>query len=132
MAQLSGARPSGSVEGANLLMMPGRDAATTRQQIGGAGVELEPPEITVATQEEPHKLLIAFAASLQAVARKPCVRAMRKILLHCWTSAAACRLFCESCHQVFWYPGAKQPGAARIQQPARNSGLWPLCGFARW
>jgi hypothetical protein len=27
---------------------------------------------------------------------------------------------CESCHQVFWYPGAKQPGAARNQQPAKK------------
>jgi cytochrome c556 len=27
---------------------------------------------------------------------------------------------CESCHQVFWYPGAKQPGAVRIEQPAKK------------
>jgi cytochrome c556 len=27
---------------------------------------------------------------------------------------------CESCHQVFWYPGAKQPGAVRNQQPAKK------------
>jgi cytochrome c5 len=107
------------VEGANLLMMPGRDAAPAGSKSEAPGVELEPPEITALIRKS-RASFDAFARALQAVGAEA-VRASDAL-----DTAALLDIggrmqdVCESCHQVFWYPGAKQPGAARNQQPSKK------------
>src|SRR5260370_39021843 len=54
------------IEGANLLMMPGREAAPAGTKSEAPGGELEPPEITVLINKK-RKSFDAFAKSLQAL-----------------------------------------------------------------
>src|SRR5215831_17181432 len=72
------------IEGSNLLMMPGREAAPPGAKSEAPGVELEPPEITA---------LLEIGGQMEDA--------------------------CESCHQVFWYPGAKQSNPVRDQRPRK-------------
>ena len=96
------------IEGSNLLMMPGREAAPPGSKSEAPGVELEPPEITALIKKN-RRSFDAFARTLQAVG----LEALRAI--EAQDTAALLEIggrmqdVCESCHQVFWYPGAKQP-----------------------
>jgi len=107
------------IEGSNLLMMPGREAAPPGSKSEAPGVELEPPEITALIKKN-RRSFDAFARTLQALG----VEAVRAI--EAQDTAALLEIggriqdACEGCHQVFWYPGAKQPNPIREQQPTRK------------
>src|SRR5215467_2077148 len=107
------------IEGSNLLMMPGREAAPPGAKSEAPGVELEPPEITALIKKN-RRSFDAFARTLQALG----FEAMRAI--EAQDTAALLEIggrmqdACEGCHQVFWYPGAKQPNPIREQQPKRK------------
>jgi hypothetical protein len=104
------------IEGSNLLMMPGRDAAPPGSKSEAPGVELEPPEITALIKKN-RRSFDAFARTLQALGLEA-VRAIEaqdtKALLEI---GGQMQDACEGCHQVFWYPGAKQPKP--VQQPRK-------------
>ena len=105
------------IEGSNLLMMPGREAAPPGSKSEAPGVELEPPEITALIKKS-RRSFDAFARTLQALG----FEAVRAI--EAQDTAALLEIggriqdACEGCHQVFWYPGAKQPSP--VQHPTRK------------
>jgi len=107
------------IEGSNLLMMPGREAAPPGAKSEAPGVELEPPEITALIKKN-RRSFDAFARTLQALG----FEAVRAIDAQDTTAlleiGGRMQDACEGCHQVFWYPGAKQPNPVREQQPTRK------------
>jgi cytochrome c553 len=108
------------IEGANLLMMPGREAAPPGSKSEAPGVELEPPEITALIRKN-RASFDAFARSLQAVGAEAVRASDAQDTASLLEIGGRMQDVCENCHQVFWYPGAKQPGAARrSQQPAKK------------
>jgi hypothetical protein len=104
------------IEGSNLLMMPGREAAPPGSKSEAPGVELEPPEITALIRKN-RRSFDVFARTLQALG----LEAMRAIEAQDTTAlleiGGRMQDACEHCHQEFWYPGAKQPNP--IQQPRK-------------
>jgi hypothetical protein len=107
------------VEGANLLMMPGRDAAPAGSKSEAPGVELEPPEITALIRKN-RAGFDGFARALQAVGAEAMRASDMQDTATLLDIGGRMQDVCESCHQVFWYPGAKQPGSIRNQQPAKK------------
>jgi cytochrome c5 len=107
------------VEGANLLMMPGRDAAPPGSKSEAPGVELEPPEITMLIRKK-RTSFDAFARALQAVGAEAVRASDAQDTAALLDIGGRMQDVCESCHQMFWYPGAKQPVVGRIQQPAKK------------
>jgi hypothetical protein len=107
------------IEGANLLMMPGREAAPPGAKSEAPGVELEPSEITVLIRKN-RASFDAFASALQAVGAEAVRASDAQDTAALLDIGGRMQDVCESCHQVFWYPGAKQPGAARKEQPAKK------------
>ena len=107
------------IEGANLLMMPGREAAPPGAKSEAPGVELEPPEITALIKKN-RASFDAFARALQAVGAESVRASDAQDTAALLEIGGRMQDVCESCHQVFWYPGAKQPGAVRNQQPAKK------------
>jgi hypothetical protein len=107
------------IEGSNLLMMPGREAAPPGTKSETPGVELEPPEITALIKKN-RRRFDTFARALQALG----FEAVRAI--EAQDTAALLEIggrmqdVCEACHQAFWYPGAKAPYPVREQQPSRK------------
>ena len=107
------------IEGANLLMMPGREAAPPGSKSEAPGVELEPPEITALIRKN-RTGFDAFARTLQALGAEAVRASDAQDTAALLEIGGRMQDACEGCHQVFWYPGAKQPGAARSQQPAKK------------
>lgn len=107
------------VEGANLLMMPGREAAPPGSKSEAPGVELEPPEITVLIRKK-RTSFDAFARALQAVGAEAVRASDAQDTAALLDIGGRMQDVCESCHQTFWYPGAKQPNAVRIQERAKK------------
>ena len=91
------------IEGANLLMMPGREAAPAGTKSDAPGVELEPPEITALIKKK-RKSFDAFAKAFQALGLEAlqATEAQNVPLLD--DIGARMEGVCESCHQTFWYP----------------------------
>jgi cytochrome c556 len=94
------------IEGGNLLMMPGREAAPAGVKSEAPGVELEPAEITVLIRKE-REGFDAFALALQAVGAEAlrAIEAKNTDLLI--EAGGHMEEVCESCHQTFWYPQAR-------------------------
>jgi hypothetical protein len=96
------------IEGANLLMLPGRQAAPAGAKSEVPGVELEPAEITALIKKN-RKSFDALAKALQVLG----LEALRTI-----DAQNAAQLLeiggrmqdvCERCHKSFWYPNEKHP-----------------------
>jgi hypothetical protein len=91
------------IEGANLLIMPGRDAAPPGTKSETPGVELEPPQIAALIKKN-RKAFDAFARALQALG----VEAMKAADAHnrdlIIDIGGRMENVCEACHQTFWYP----------------------------
>ena len=98
------------VEGGNLLMMPGREAAPAGVQSEAPGVELEPAEITALVRKE-RESFDTFAMALQGAGMEvlKAVETRNADLLI--EVGGRMEEVCESCHQTFWYP--HQQAAAR-------------------
>src|SRR5262245_6405225 len=95
------------IEGANLLMMPGREAAPVGTKSEAPGVELEPPEITVLIKKK-RKSFDAFARALQVLGLEALRATEAKDVPLLEDIGGRMEDVCESCHQTFWYPQAKQ------------------------
>jgi len=96
------------VEGANLLMMPGREAAPPGTISEAPGVELEPPEMTALIRKN-QKGFDAFAQALQAVGVEALRAVDSKDVPELMDVGARMENVCEICHQTFWYPQEKRP-----------------------
>jgi hypothetical protein len=94
------------IEGGNLLMMPGREAAPVGAISEAPGVELEPAQITPLINQN-RKSFDGFAGALQSLG----VEALRASAAQDTASlldiGARMESVCEGCHQAFWYPAAK-------------------------
>jgi hypothetical protein len=95
------------IEGANLLMMPGREAAPAGTKSEAPGVELEPPEITALIKKK-RKSFDAFAKALQALGLEALRASEAKNVPLLEDIGGRMENVCESCHQTFWYPQEKQ------------------------
>src|SRR5437899_8761326 len=106
------------IEGANLLMMPGREAAPAGTKSEAPGVELEPAEITVLIKKK-RKSFDAFAKALQAVGLEALRASDAKNAAPLIDIGSRMQDVCESCHKTFWYPNEKQPPST-----SRSAGQW--------
>ena len=95
------------IEGANLLIIPGREAAPPAAKSEAPGVELEPPQITALIRKN-RPSFVVFAKRLQALgveAAKAADAQNPDMLLEIGSRMEDA---CESCHQAFWYPPQKK------------------------
>jgi hypothetical protein len=91
------------IEGGNLLMMPGREAAPAGFKSEAPGVELEPPEITALIKKK-RKSFDAFARALQALGSEALRASEAKNAELLIEIGGRMEEVCESCHKTFWYP----------------------------
>jgi hypothetical protein len=91
------------IEGGNLLIMPGREAAPAGVKSETPGVELEPPEITALIKKK-RKSFDAFAKALQALGAEVLRATEAKNPDLLVEIGGRMEEVCESCHKTFWYP----------------------------
>jgi hypothetical protein len=91
------------IEGCNLLMIPGRDAAPAGAKSEAPGVELEPAEMTTLIKKK-RKSFDAFARELQALGLEALRAAEDKNPDSLIEIGGRMEAVCEGCHQTFWYP----------------------------
>ena len=91
------------IEGANLLMVPGRDAAPPGTKSETPGVELEPPQIAELVKKK-RASFDAFAKALRGLGFEA-LRASEAQNIEALSDVGGrMENVCESCHQTFWYP----------------------------
>ncbi len=106
------------IEGANLLMTPGRAAAPPGTRSEVPGVELEPAEIAALVSRN-RRSFDGFALTLQGVALDAERAIDAKNGARLMDAGSRMEEACEGCHQSFWYPYTNspspsgRPGAAR-------------------
>jgi hypothetical protein len=91
------------VEGANLLMMPGRDAAPVGTKSEVPGVELEPAQIAALIKKN-RKSFDAYARSLRVIGLQALRATETKNAESLIEIGGRMQDLCESCHRKFWYP----------------------------
>jgi hypothetical protein len=91
------------IEGSNLLMMPGRDAAPVGTKSEVPGVELEPPQMTALIRKN-RKVFDAFARELQALGVEASKASDTQNGVLLLDLGARMEDVCEGCHRTFWYP----------------------------
>lgn len=94
------------VEGSNLLIMPGREAAPPGTKSEAPGAELEPPQITVLIKEK-RQSFDTFARALQGLGIEAIAAIDAKDTSLLLEIGARMENVCEGCHQTFWYPQEK-------------------------
>jgi hypothetical protein len=109
------------IEGGNLLMMPGREAAPAGAKSEAPGAELEPADITVLIKKK-RKSFDAFAKALQGVGTEALRAIDSKDAALLLEVGARMENVCEGCHQTFWYPPPEKDESAnpRNNRPNRN------------
>jgi hypothetical protein len=108
------------VEGSNLLIIPGREAAPPGTKSDAPGAELEPPQITVLINEK-RKSFDAFARALQGLGVEALGAIDAKDTSLLLEIGARMENVCEGCHQTFWYPPEKDISTnARDARPPQN------------
>ena len=109
------------IEGGNLLMMPGREAAPVGSKSEAPGAELEPTDITVLIKKK-RKSFDAFAKALQGVGTEALHAIDSKDAALLLEVGARMENVCEGCHQTFWYPppGKEESTNARSNRSNRN------------
>jgi hypothetical protein len=103
------------IEGSNLLIMPGREAAPPGTKSEAPGAELEPPQITVVIKEK-RQSFDAFARALQGLGVEALGAIDAKDTSLLLEIGARIENVCEGCHQTFWYPPEKD-----LSTDARNA-----------
>ncbi|HTC79771.1 MAG TPA: hypothetical protein VK657_14245, partial [Terriglobales bacterium] len=98
------------IEGSNLLMMPGREAAPAGTKSEVPGVELEPAEITVLIKKK-RKSFDAFAKALRVLGLEALRASDAQNTDLLIEIGGRMEDVCESCHKTFWYPREKHPSA---------------------
>jgi hypothetical protein len=96
------------IEGGNLLMMPGREAAPVGTKSEVPGVELEPAQITELIEKD-RKSFDAFANALQHLGLEALRATETKNVDLLMDVGGRMQDVCESCHKIFWYPLEKLP-----------------------
>jgi hypothetical protein len=96
------------IEGANLLMMPGREAAPPGTKSEVPGVELEPAQITALIKKN-RKSFNAFAKALQVLGLEALRAGDSKDTALLMDVGGRMEDVCEGCHKTFWYPHEKRP-----------------------
>ena len=96
------------IEGANLLMIPGRAAAPRDSKSEVPGVELEPAEIETLIRKK-RKTFDDFALALQDLASHAVGAIETKDAPALLNVGSEIQDVCEACHKTFWYPGEKLP-----------------------
>ena len=96
------------IEGGNLLMMPGREAAPAGTKSDTPGVELEPAQITALLKKD-RRSFNAFARALQVLGVEALKASDAKNADLLLDVGSRMENVCESCHQTFWYPHASTP-----------------------
>lgn len=99
------------VEGANLLMLPGRAAAPPGTKSEVPGVELEPAQIATLIGQN-RSSFNGFALALQGVARDAIRAVDARNADRLMEAGGRMEEVCEGCHQNFWYPNANSPQPA--------------------
>src|SRR6266478_3111095 len=99
------------IEGGNLLMMQGREAAPAGTKSETPGVELEPAEIS-ALMKKNRKSFDGFAKALQNAGLDALRASDTKNAALLLDIGARMDSVCESCHQTFWYPSVIKPQPA--------------------
>jgi hypothetical protein len=91
------------IEGGNLLMMPGREAAPAGTKSETPGVELEPAEIDTLIKKD-RESFDGFAEALRAIGLEALRASEAQNTDLLMDVGARMENVCESCHQTFWYP----------------------------
>jgi hypothetical protein len=99
------------IEGGNLLMMPGREAAPAGTKSETPGVELEPAEISALIKKN-RAGFDGFARALQGIGAEALRASDTKNAGLLLDLGARLDGICESCHQSFWYPNVLKPQSA--------------------
>ena len=99
------------IEGSNLLLMPGREAAPAGTKSEVPGVELEPAQMTALIKKK-RKSFDAFAKALQELGLEALRASDTKNTDALIEIGGRMEDVCESCHKTFWYPQEK-PASAR-------------------
>jgi hypothetical protein len=108
------------IEGSNLLIMPGREAAPAGATSEAPGAELEPPQITVLIKEK-RQSFDAFARALQGLGVEALGAIDAKDTSLLLEIGARMENVCEGCHQTFWYPQEKDISTdVRNARPSQN------------
>lgn len=106
------------IEGANLLMMPGRAVAPPGAGSLSPGIELAPEEIRALIDRNPSGWA-QFARSLQD-SMQPALEAIdKKDPQALFEAGDRIDEVCESCHQIFWYPEPTTASAVRTSGQPR-------------
>jgi hypothetical protein len=99
------------VEGGNLLMMPGREAAPRGSKSETPGVELEPVQITALINRN-RRNFDAFARQLRLAGAQALLATDARNGDRLMDAGASMENACEGCHQAFWYPSVSTPQSA--------------------
>ena len=99
------------IEGSNLLLMPGREAAPAGTKSEVPGVELEPAQMTTLIKKK-RKSFDAFARALQELGLEALRASDTKNTNALIEIGGRMEDVCEGCHKTFWYPQEK-PASAR-------------------
>jgi hypothetical protein len=94
------------IEGSNLLMIPGREAAPAGDKSEAEGVELDPPQITVLIKRN-RQSFNSFAKALQDLGVEAMRASEAKDPVQLLEIGGRMEGVCEGCHQTFWYPPEK-------------------------
>jgi hypothetical protein len=96
------------IEGSNLLMMPGRDAAPAGTKSEVPGVELEPAQMTALIRKN-RRTFDAFARELQVLGVEASKASETQNGMLLMDIGARMEDVCEGCHKTFWYPPPERP-----------------------
>jgi len=96
------------VEGANLLMVPGRRAAPVGAVSEVPGVELEPAQIDALIRKQ-RKKFGAFAMALRDLGFETLQAIDAKDTASLLDLGGRMQNLCEGCHKAFWYPNERVP-----------------------
>src|SRR5262249_48701695 len=96
------------IEGSNLLLMRGREAAPIGTKSEVPGVELEPAEITALIKRK-RKTFDAFAKALQVLGLDALRATDAKDAASLMEIGGRMEDVCEGCHKTFWYPHETLP-----------------------
>jgi hypothetical protein len=96
------------IEGANLLMLPGRAAAPPGTKSEVPGVELEPAQIAALVNRN-RAGFDSFATALRDLGWEALRATEAKNTASLLDIGGRMEEVCEGCHQTFWYPNASAP-----------------------
>lgn len=96
----------GIIEGANLLMIPGRHAAAIGEKSVAPGAELDPEQIDELISKK-REIFDGFATALQSIGTEALRAAENQKVPELMDIGGRLDAVCEQCHTTFWYPKSK-------------------------